>query len=64
MDVSEIEDTHALCSTATAQSASGSYLELVVSSSKNLLEMGRAEIIELAMKELADFFPPRAMQSC
>ena len=38
-------------------SASGSYLELVVSSSKSLLELGRAEIIELAMKELAEFFP-------
>jgi zeta-carotene desaturase len=35
----------------------GSYLELVVSSSKNLLEMGRAEIIELALKELKEFFP-------
>lgn len=35
----------------------GSYLELVVSSSKSLLEMGRSEIIELAMKELAEFFP-------
>lgn len=35
----------------------GSYLELVVSSSKSLLEMGRAEIIELALKELAEFFP-------
>ena len=40
-----------------ARERSGSYLELVVSSSKNLLEMGRAEIIELAMKELAEFFP-------
>jgi zeta-carotene desaturase len=39
------------------QSANGSYLELVVSSSRNLLEMGRAEIIELAMNELAEFFP-------
>ena len=36
---------------------SGSYLELVVSSSKALLEMSRNEIIELAMKELAEFFP-------
>jgi zeta-carotene desaturase len=35
----------------------GSYLELVVSSSKKLLEMGRTEIVELAMKELAEFFP-------
>lgn len=36
---------------------SGSYLELVVSSSKAMLEMGRSQIIELAMKELAEFFP-------
>jgi len=44
---------------STAQSANGggSYLELVVSSSRHLMEMGRAEIIELAMKELAEFFP-------
>jgi zeta-carotene desaturase len=34
-----------------------SYLELVVSSSKALLEKSRSEIIELAMKELAEFFP-------
>jgi squalene-associated FAD-dependent desaturase len=39
------------------ESGSGSYMELVVSSSKNLLEMGRTEIIELALKELAEFFP-------
>jgi squalene-associated FAD-dependent desaturase len=37
--------------------AAGSYLELVVSSSKTLLEKPRAEIIELAQKELAEFFP-------
>jgi zeta-carotene desaturase len=35
----------------------GSYLELVVSASRNLLEMGRAEIIALAVKELTEFFP-------
>ncbi len=35
----------------------GSYLELVVSSSNGLLDMARAEIIELATKELAEFFP-------
>jgi zeta-carotene desaturase len=40
-----------------SKGSSGSYLELVVSSSKNLLEMGRAEIIDLAMKELTEFFP-------
>jgi len=35
----------------------GSYVELVVSSSKSLVEMGRQEIIDLAVRELADFFP-------
>jgi squalene-associated FAD-dependent desaturase len=39
------------------ENGAGSYLELVVSSSKSLLEMGRAEIIELALKELQEFFP-------
>jgi squalene-associated FAD-dependent desaturase len=42
---------------AAPAGAGGSYLELVVSSSKSLLEMGRAEIIALAMKELTEFFP-------
>jgi zeta-carotene desaturase len=36
---------------------SGSYLELVVSSSKSLVEKSRQEIIELALRELAEFFP-------
>jgi squalene-associated FAD-dependent desaturase len=44
-------------SAAQSGNGTGSYLELVVSSSKSLLEMGRAEIIELAMRELAEFFP-------
>jgi zeta-carotene desaturase len=44
-------------STAQSGNGPGSYLELVVSSSKSLLTMGRAEIIELAMKELTEFFP-------
>ncbi len=35
----------------------GSYLELVVSASKSLVEKPRQEIIELAVKELAEFFP-------
>jgi len=39
------------------EAAQGSYLELVVSSSKTLLEMSRSEIIELAIKELKEFFP-------
>lgn len=37
--------------------AAGSYLELVVSSSKTLLEMQRADIINLAQRELMEFFP-------
>ena len=36
---------------------SGSYLELVVSSSKSLVDKPRQEIIDLAVKELAEFFP-------
>jgi len=35
----------------------GSYIELVVSSSKSLVGMGRQEIVDLALRELADFFP-------
>jgi squalene-associated FAD-dependent desaturase len=35
----------------------GSYVELVVSSSKTLVEKSRAEIIELGFAELREFFP-------
>jgi squalene-associated FAD-dependent desaturase len=35
----------------------GSYVELVVSASNSLVEMGRQEIIDLAVRELAEFFP-------
>jgi zeta-carotene desaturase len=35
----------------------GSYLELIVSSSKTLVDKPRNEIIDLAMRELAEFFP-------
>jgi squalene-associated FAD-dependent desaturase len=35
----------------------GSYIELVVSSSKSLVPMQRQEIIDLALRELALFFP-------
>jgi squalene-associated FAD-dependent desaturase len=37
--------------------APGSYIELVVSSSKSLVERSRQEIIDLALAELAEFFP-------
>jgi zeta-carotene desaturase len=35
----------------------GSYIELVVSASKNLIEKSRAEIVELALNEVREFFP-------
>jgi zeta-carotene desaturase len=35
----------------------GSYVELVISSSKSLREKSRQEIIDLALKELREFFP-------
>ncbi|MHB1935883.1 MAG: hydroxysqualene dehydroxylase HpnE [Acidobacteriaceae bacterium] len=35
----------------------GSYLELVVSASKSLVPMPRQEIIDLALRELTEFFP-------
>jgi zeta-carotene desaturase len=35
----------------------GSYLELVVSASKSLVQKSREEVIDLALRELAEFFP-------
>jgi zeta-carotene desaturase len=45
---------------STAENASAevpSYLELVVSSSRKMLEMSRGEVIALALRELGEFFP-------
>jgi squalene-associated FAD-dependent desaturase len=39
------------------ENGSGSYVELVVSSSKSLVEKSKAEIVDLALKELREFFP-------
>jgi squalene-associated FAD-dependent desaturase len=39
------------------ENGTGSYVELVVSSSKALVEKSRAEIIDLALAELREFFP-------
>ncbi|MGH9556517.1 MAG: hydroxysqualene dehydroxylase HpnE [Terriglobales bacterium] len=44
----------------TARDGTGSYVELVVSSSKALLEKSRNEILDLALKELKEFFPAAA----
>jgi squalene-associated FAD-dependent desaturase len=39
------------------ENGNGSYVELVVSSSKTLVDKSRGEIIELALAELREFFP-------
>lgn len=39
------------------QGTQGSYIELVVSASKSLVPKSREEILELATRELAEFFP-------
>lgn len=41
----------------TRKNFDGSYLELVVSASKSLVAKSREEIIALALRELAEFFP-------
>ncbi len=40
-----------------SDSAGGSYVELVVSCSRSLVEKSKAEIVEMAMKEAQEFFP-------
>src|SRR5271170_2193639 len=42
---------------ASAPEAQGSYIELVVSASKSLIDKSRAEIVDLALKEVREFFP-------
>jgi len=39
------------------ENGQGSYVELVVSSSKSLVEKSRGEIVELTLRELGEFFP-------
>jgi squalene-associated FAD-dependent desaturase len=40
-----------------APEGQGSYVELVVSASKSLIDKSRAEIVDLALKEVREFFP-------
>ena len=42
---------------AEASNGSGSYIELVVSSSKTLIDKTRSEIVDLALAEVREFFP-------
>jgi squalene-associated FAD-dependent desaturase len=41
----------------TRENSNGSYVELVVSCSRSLVEKSKAEIVDLAMKEAQEFFP-------
>jgi squalene-associated FAD-dependent desaturase len=41
----------------TTKKTSGSYIELVVSSSKDLVEKSKQDILDLALRELTEFFP-------
>jgi len=43
--------------TQNENGSSGSYIELVVSSSKTLIDKSRAEIVDLALSEVREFFP-------
>jgi zeta-carotene desaturase len=57
---SKLLDRSAGVSPAGAQAPSpahGSYVELVVSSSKDLVEKSKQDILYLALRELAEFFP-------
>jgi zeta-carotene desaturase len=54
---SQLLDIRVAQGSSPVQAAPGSYLEIVVSSSKSLVNMKREEIIELALRELAEFFP-------
>ncbi len=41
----------------SSPAARGSYIELVVSSSKTLIDQSRADIVDLALREVREFFP-------
>jgi zeta-carotene desaturase len=45
---------------ARAEASGGSYVELVVSSSKSLLNQSKQQILDLALNELQEFFPAAA----
>jgi squalene-associated FAD-dependent desaturase len=42
---------------APASNETGSYIELVVSSSKSLIDKSKSEIVDLALSEVREFFP-------
>ena len=54
---SRIQTIRSQSGNGTGTDVGGSYVELVVSSSKSLIEQSRPEIIDLAVRELREFFP-------
>jgi zeta-carotene desaturase len=54
---SRIQPIRSQSGNGSGTDAAASYVELVVSSSKSLIEQSRAEIVDLALRELREFFP-------
>src|ERR1700730_15573906 len=54
---SRIQTIRSQSGNGTGTDIGGSYVELVVSSSKSLIEQSRTEIVDLAVGELREFFP-------
>jgi zeta-carotene desaturase len=46
-----------MATVSLAPQGNGSYVELVVSASKSLIDKSRSEIVDLALRELREFFP-------
>ena len=53
----QVESVSAESAAERGQNDAPSYIELVISSSKNLIEKSRAEIVELVLAEVREFFP-------
>jgi squalene-associated FAD-dependent desaturase len=49
--------TRLLTTRDTSTDSAGSYIELVVSASKSLIDKSRGEIVDLALSEVREFFP-------
>jgi squalene-associated FAD-dependent desaturase len=54
---SRIQPIRSQSGNGTGTDVGGSYVELVVSSSKSLIGQSRTEIVDLALRELREFFP-------
>jgi squalene-associated FAD-dependent desaturase len=53
----QVRDERQQADKTRASTPEGSYIELVVSSSKDLIEKSRTEIVDLALAEVREFFP-------